>query len=49
MAIFRVIFEFRFFNLLRLSPKNNLKRFLGYVALVLLEELKIPERQVGQK
>ena len=31
MAIFRVIFRFSgHFNLWRLSPKNNLKRFLGY-------------------
>ena len=30
MAIFRVIFRFQgYFNLWRLSPKNNLKRFLG--------------------
>ena len=31
MAIFRAIFRFSgYFNLWRLSPKNNLKRFLGY-------------------
>ena len=31
MAIFRVIFRFSgYFNLWRLSPKNSLKRFLGF-------------------
>ena len=50
MAIFRVIFPFSgFFNLWRLSPKNNLKRFSGYSVPPLAEIASIvgltgPER-----